>query len=175
MKKYYFHILLLFSSAFYIGCTNTYFVATHSLQTQRDTITINQLEQMLQDKTVKIILRDNQQVQAENVTFSKDTAIFTILPDLKQSSIPLVAIKKIERRLHFDGAFGGVFLGFLCGGIVGVTYGKIYTNSNGPSDDAVDGVFRIIGLGVFGGGIYGGFRGTIVEYIFDSDIDKRAP
>ena len=128
---------------------------------------------MLQDKTVNIILRDNQQVQAENVTLSKDTATFTILPDLKQNSIPLAAIKKIERRLHFDGAFGGVFLGFLCGEIAVVIREALRPNNSNWSNLGSDGY--ILFSGIFAGGIYGGFRGTIVEYIFDSDIDKRAP
>ncbi len=176
MKKYYLNILLLFSSAFYSGCTSTYFVSTHSLKTERDTITINQLQQKLQDKTVNIILRDNRQIQAENITFSKDTVTFTIPPDLKQNEIPLVAIKKIERRLHSDGAFAGAFCGWLCGGIVGITYLSLAPNN---SDDfgfkKTMTMTEIVVVGFLAGGIYGGIRGNIEEYIFDSDIYKHAP
>ncbi len=170
MKLYYFHILFLFSSAFYIGCTSTYIVVTHSTESQRDTITINQLQQKLQDKTVKIILRDNQQVRAENVMFSKETATFTILPDLKQSSFPLVAIKKIERRLHFDGAFAGLVAGSLGCGIAGIIYLKLCSNN---SDELWAG--DVAALIFYAPIIYGGIRGNIEEYIFNSDIDKHAP
>jgi hypothetical protein len=180
MKRYYFNILLLFCSAFYIGCTSTYIVATRSLQTERDTITINRLQQKLQDKTFKIILHDNRQVQAENITFSKDTATFTIIPDLKQNSIPFTAIQKIERRLHFDGAFVGAFLSSVVAGTAGFIYWRLCPpNSNESWGKVIDDVGRDIGyptiFGFFAGGIYGGIRGNIEEYIFDSDFDKHAP
>jgi hypothetical protein len=175
MKIYYFHILFIFSSVFYIGCTSTYIVATNSTESQRDIITINQLQQKLQDKTVKIILRDNQQVQAENITFSKDTATFTILPDLRQSSIPLVAIKKIEKRLHFNGAFVGVFYGSIFGAIIAeIIWNPLPSIFSSSSESFIDSGYFILSS-IVAGGLYGGIRGNIEEYIFDSDIDKHAP
>lgn len=157
-------LLLLFS-----GCTATMSVGGYTGSHERKHLTYEELQDHLRDKSVCVILNDNQKIPGKISGISRDSVRLSGDTDMQPIAFSTSDVCCIEKTNH---VLGGI-LGFLFGTFGGATLGMLVGEFvEGELRGQGNALFAGVGgtLGFVGGTLSGAIHGHVDRYEFEADV-----
>ncbi len=153
------------------GCTATLSVGGYTEIHERNQLTYSELQDHLCDKSVCVILNDNQKISGTIGGISRDSV--RLRSDVSKESVAVATrdVCCIEKTNHVGGGILGFFGGTLGGFLFGLLVGEVVMPRGGDMRGL--GVFLIAmgggGLGLVGGTLFGSIHGLVDRYEFEGD------
>jgi hypothetical protein len=151
------------------GCTSTRFVKPYLIEYHKDSLSYFEFHRLYEDRSIKVILNDDQKINGSLIKINSDSIRFIIQPENIYCVLPLRKILRIEVIEHTSGAIFGFFAGLCGGGVLGWVFGSLQATGDmremGVALSTLGGGFA----GALSGLVFGAIKGNRIIFEFKKE------
>ena len=151
---------ILIPTIFFISCASNTWIKKIPVHESY----VKEINYLGENRSGLIILKDEREIETSNLCIEVDSVKFTKSSVDRYEAIALKEVQTIQFKDHVIGTFYGILGGVGAGTAVG------YITIDWDTDMAGLGMLLYWGIGIVGGGLYGGIKGADINYYFLEDF-----